>query len=112
MPIRQAAPEGQTLGPENTAVKRALSSNDEQPTLCGEAGSVTVAPNSNAPPIAVNTEDLPRGATIDRYLVLSRLGAGGMGVVYAAYDPELGRNIAIKPSWRWNFSTAARSATG
>ena len=41
-------------------------------------------------------EELARGATIGRYMVLSCLGAGGMGVVYAAYDPELDRKVAIK----------------
>ncbi|NVB40948.1 serine/threonine protein kinase [Pseudenhygromyxa sp. WMMC2535] len=33
---------------------------------------------------------------IDRYIVLDRLGAGGMGTVFLARDPDLDRNIAIK----------------
>src|SRR5688572_4155474 len=41
-------------------------------------------------------EALARGATLGRYLVLERLGIGGMGVVYAAYDPDLDRKVAIK----------------
>jgi len=40
--------------------------------------------------------ELGRGAMIGRYVLVSRLGAGGMGVVFAAYDPELDRRIAIK----------------
>ena len=37
-----------------------------------------------------------RGDLISRYVVLDRLGAGAMGVVYAAFDPELDRRVAIK----------------
>jgi len=42
------------------------------------------------------TVELVRGSLIDRYVVLGQLGAGGMGVVYAAYDPELDRKVALK----------------
>ncbi len=37
-----------------------------------------------------------RGATIDRYIILERIGAGAMGVVYTAYDPRLDRRVALK----------------
>ncbi len=39
---------------------------------------------------------LSKGDCLDRYVILSCLGSGGMGVVYAAYDPDLDRKVAIK----------------
>jgi serine/threonine protein kinase len=39
---------------------------------------------------------LAPGACVGRYLVVSELGAGAMGTVYAAHDPELCRKIALK----------------
>ena len=39
---------------------------------------------------------LERGDALGRYIVVDRLGAGGMGVVYAAYDPDLDRKLAVK----------------
>jgi tetratricopeptide (TPR) repeat protein len=39
---------------------------------------------------------LASGSVVGRYLLLHAVGAGAMGVVWAAYDPQLDRKVAIK----------------
>lgn len=40
--------------------------------------------------------EVARGTVFDRYVVLEPLGFGGMGQVFAAYDPDLDRKVAVK----------------
>ena len=61
-----------------------------------EPEAPTMPARANRPAASQRSFRLPEGAQLGRYLVLKRLSSGGMGVVYAAYDPELDRRVAVK----------------
>jgi eukaryotic-like serine/threonine-protein kinase len=65
-------------------------------------------------PAAPEGPGLPAGAAVGRYAVLEKVGAGAMGVVYAAYDHRLDRRVALKllrdPERRWGHRRLQREA--
>ena len=77
--------------------------------VSGDIGQTTLS--SESLPESVRAFLLARGDTLGRYVVIDVLGQGGMGVVYAAYDPELDRKVAIKLV-RWAGSSEGQVSVG
>jgi tetratricopeptide (TPR) repeat protein len=68
-----------------------------QPPVVVDAISPLAATDFGETPSPIASVPLfTRGDVLARYVVLSQVGVGGMGVVYAAYDPELDRKVALK----------------
>src|SRR5260370_7467995 len=77
-------------------------------TLCGEVESLLAYKERTQSPLktpvvdqafralAESDDESLIGKTIDHYQILSRIGEGGMGLVYAALDQRLNRKLPLK----------------
>jgi serine/threonine protein kinase len=71
---------------------------DEHADACGSCDELLALAVSSAtsplPPDAA--EALTPGTRVGRYMVIERIGIGGMSEIYSAHDPDLDRKVALK----------------
>jgi tetratricopeptide (TPR) repeat protein/tRNA A-37 threonylcarbamoyl transferase component Bud32 len=84
--------------------------------IAASGGAIAFDPSSASLQEAggdVGQAGLVKGSSFGRFVVLDLVGRGGMGEVYAAYDPQLDRKVAVKLLRQWSSQrlsvTAARA---
>jgi len=93
--------------PEREVIERHLQDCEGCRKTIGHVVAIGETGTSDRPsPLALTAREGPgrkrdrsepaRGDAIGRFLLLELLGVGGMGMVFAAHDPELDRKVAIK----------------
>ena len=84
---------------ERTELESHLDQCDVCTEVLGELGRFPARSSHSGviePSEPASSAELEPGGQVGRFTLLERLGTGGMGTVWAAYDPQLDRKIALK----------------
>lgn len=93
----QAFVEGTSSAAEYARISEHVAGCAPCAALVARLGDSLLTPSQRVPDEPRLAWALPAiGARLGRYALLDRIGAGAMGVVFAAYDPVLDRKVALK----------------
>lgn len=97
-----------SLTDDSTAdqTRAAIIAHIEHCSACQQLAAMVVREARPAAAEVFLPNGLQRGRSLGRYVILERLGAGGMGVVFSAFDTELERKIALKVLHTGLFGTS------